>query len=233
MGVHLIDALAVGDAGHLQQMDGAGLDVLGGLALTVVQGNDLVQLGADAEHRVQAGHGLLENHGHVVAAELLHLLNGGLGDVVGLAVAEIQANLALHHLALGPLEQLHDGQAGDGLAAAGLAHHAHGLADGHVEGDAVHGADGTHVREEVGVQVLDLQGVILVVHLGEELLLRHVLALVQLFKLIRDLAVLPGNPARLLGGQIAAFVFLSHMISSFLSASSSGQRHPADRRQPG
>ena len=121
----------------------------------------------------------------------------------------------------------------DGLAAAGLAHHAHGLADGHVEGDAVHSPDGTHVREEVGMQVLDLQGVILVVHLGEELLLRHVLALVQLFKLVRDLAVLPGNPARLLGGQIAAFVFLSHMISSFLSASSSGQRHPADRRQPG
>ena len=77
VGVHLIDALAVGDAGHLQQMDGAGLDVLGGLALTAVQGNDLVQLGTDAEHRVQAGHGLLENHGHIVAAELLHLLDGG------------------------------------------------------------------------------------------------------------------------------------------------------------
>ena len=230
---HLVDALAVGDTGHLQQMDGAGLDVLGGLAFTVVQGNDLIQLGADAKHRVQAGHGLLENHGHVVAAELLHLLNRSLGDVISLAVAQIQANLALHDLALGPLKQLHDGQAGNGLAAAGLTHHAHGLADGHIKGDAVYRADGSHVREEVGVQILDLQGVVLVVHLGEEFLLGHVLALVQLFKLIRDFAVLPGNPAGFLRGQIAVFVFLSHMISSFLSASSSGQRHPAVRRQPG
>ena len=233
VGEHIVHTLAVGDTGHLQQVDGAFLDLLLALALAVVEGNDLVQLSADAEHRVQAGHGLLKDHGHIVAPQILHPLRGGLGDVVALAVAEVQANFAVHDLALRPLQQLHDGEAGNGLTAAGLAHHAHGLADGHVEGDAVHGADGTHVREEVGVQVLDLQGVILVVHLGEELLLRHVLALVQLFKLVRDLAVLPGNPARLLGGQIAAFVFLSHMISSFLSASSSGQRHPADRRQPG
>ena len=73
----------------------------------------------------------------VVAADGLHLLGGRLGDVVGL-VAQIQADLALDNLTLRPLDQLHERQAGDALAAAGLAHDAHGLADGHFKGHAVH-----------------------------------------------------------------------------------------------
>ena len=39
-----VDALAVGDADHLQQLDGAGFDVLLALALAVVEGDDLVHL---------------------------------------------------------------------------------------------------------------------------------------------------------------------------------------------
>ena len=47
------------------------------LTLAVVEGNDLVQLSADAEHRVQAGHGLLKDHGHIVAPQILHPLPWG------------------------------------------------------------------------------------------------------------------------------------------------------------
>ena len=233
VGEHIVHALAVGDTGHLQQVDGALLDLLLALALAVVEGNDLVQLSADAEHRVQAGHGLLKDHGHIVAPQILHPLRGGLGDIVALAVAEVQTNFAVHDLALRPLQQLHDGEAGNGLTAAGLAHHAHGLADGDVEGDAVHSADGTHIREEVGMQILDLQCVVGILHLSQILGLRHILALMALFQLICDAAVLTGDAPGFLSGQIAGLILLRHTGSSFLSASSSGRTHPADRRRPG
>lgn len=41
------------------------------LALALVQGDDLVDLGTDAEHRVQARHGLLEDHRDIVAAQAI------------------------------------------------------------------------------------------------------------------------------------------------------------------
>ena len=84
VGEHIVHALAVGDTGHLQQVDGAFLDLLLALALAVVEGNDLVQLSADAEHRVQAGHGLLKDHAHLVTADVQHFLFGGIKKIVAL-----------------------------------------------------------------------------------------------------------------------------------------------------
>ena len=65
---HLVNALAVGDADHFKELNGARLDLRFVVALFIVQGQHLVELVADAEHGVQRGHRLLEDHGDIVAA---------------------------------------------------------------------------------------------------------------------------------------------------------------------
>ena len=65
---HLVNALAVGNADHFKELNGARLDLRFVVALFVVQGQHLVDLVADAEHGVQRGHRLLEDHGDIVAA---------------------------------------------------------------------------------------------------------------------------------------------------------------------
>ena len=65
---HIVNALAVGNADHFKELNGARLDLRFVVALFVVQGQHLVDLVADAEHGVQRGHRLLEDHGDVVAA---------------------------------------------------------------------------------------------------------------------------------------------------------------------
>ena len=176
MGVHRIDALAVGDADHLEHLDGALLDVLLRLALALVQGDDLVDL------------------------------------------------------ALGALQKLHQGQAGDRLAAAGLADDADGLADGHFKRDAVDALDDAGVGEEVGVQVIELHRVGGVLHLGGVLGLGHVAALAALFVLVRDAAVFLGDTPRLFGGKVSVLIFSHRVFLLPISVSSWGQTHRADRR---
>ena len=230
MGVHRVDALAVGDADHLEHLNRALLDVLLRLALALVQGDDLVDLGTDAEHRVQARHGLLEDHRDIVAAQALHLVRRGLGNVVGLVIAEVQPDGTLDDLALGALQKLHQGQAGDGLAAAGLADDADGLADGHFKRDAVDALDDAGVGEEVGVQVIELHRVGGVLHLGGVLGLWHVAALAALLVLVRDAAVFLGDTPRLFGGKVSVLIFSHRVFLLPISVSSWGQTHRADRR---
>ena len=205
---HLVDALAVGDADHLQQLDGALPDLLLVVALLVVQGDDLIDLIADTEDRIQRGHRLLEDHGDHVAAQVLHDNVGRLGHIVGL-VAEVQADLALHDLALRALQQLHNREAGDRLAAARFAHHADRLADRNAERDTVNRVDRADIGEEVGMQIFNFENVRSVLHGGKVLALGNILALVLLFQPVGDLAVFSGNAAGFLCGQIAV-VFLSH-----------------------
>ena len=109
----------------------------------------LLHLRADEHGGVERGQGVLVDHGDLAAAQLVHLL-----------VGEVEQVLAVVHDLAGDLgllvEQAHDGQAGDGLAAAGLAHKAHGLARTHHEADMV---DHVHVAMagELDAQVLDFQ----------------------------------------------------------------------------
>ena len=229
VGVHLIHAVAVGNAYGFQHLDGALLDVLLALALALVQGNDLVDLGADAEHRVQAGHRLLEDHRNIVAAQTLHLFGGGLGNVIRLAVAEVQTDGTLHDLTLRALQQLHQRQAGDGLAAAGLADDADGLADGDFKGNTVHALDHAGIGEKVGVQVVELHRIGGVLHLGNVFRLRHIAALALLFVPVGNAAVFLGDTPRFFSGKIP-FLFLSHRVFLLsISVSSWGQRRRADR----
>ena len=229
MGVHRVDTLTVGNADHLQHFNGALLDVLFCLALALVQGNDLFDLCADAEHRVQARHRLLEDHRDIVAAQALHLVGRGLGNVVGLVIAEVQTNLAFDDLPLGALQQLHQGKARDRLAAAGLTDDADGLADGHFKRNAVDALDDAGVGEEIGVQVIELHRVGGVLHLGGVLTLGHIAALAALLVLVGDAAVFLGDTPRFFSGKIP-FLFLSHRVFLLsISVSSWGQRRRADR----
>ncbi len=118
---------------------------------------DLQRLGddvADRHARVQRRVGVLEDHLHL-AAHLAHLAAVQLGQV--LAVED--------DLAAGRLVELQDGAAGGGLAAAGLADQAEGLALLDVERDAVDGLDRADLaleddalgQREVHDQVVDLQ----------------------------------------------------------------------------
>ena len=167
MRVHRVHALLVCDADKLKHLEGALLDFL--LAhLGVMEHGDLVNLLTDAENRVKAGHRLLEYHRYLVAADLLHLCRRGIDDIICGAVAEVEANLAADGLTLRTLKKLHQGKAGDGFAAAGLADNADGRALGNHEADAVNGLDRADIGEEIGTDVIKLDNVVLVLHLRRE-----------------------------------------------------------------
>ena len=102
----------------------------------LVDADDVLDLVADLEHGVERGQRVLEHHGDLAAAEVLHLLVA-LGQEVLAAVADLAAG----DLGLGLLQQAEDGEPGDGLAAAGLAHEAEDLAVVHADVDAVQRLD--------------------------------------------------------------------------------------------
>ena len=157
---------------------------------------------------------------------MLHDAVRRLRDVVGLA-AEVQANFALHDLTLRALQKLHERQTRDRFAAAGLAD---SHADGHGERDAVDRLDNARVGEKVGVQVVEFDRVVGVVHLGQILGFGNVLALALLFERICDLAVSFGNAAGFLCGKIAVIMLLSHsnsLLSQRFIFGSNASRRPS------
>jgi len=194
-----------------------------------VEGNDLVHLIADPEHRVQGGHRLLKDHGYIVAPEVLHLLLGRFYHIICLSMPQIQPDLALDDLALRPLDQLHQAQAGNGFAAAGFPYHAHGLADGNIEGDAVYALYRAGIRKEIGVKIIELHRILGIVHGGQILALGYVFALSLLFKLIGNFTIFFGNPPGFFGGHISFCLFFSH-CGFLLIASSWDQMHPEGHR---
>jgi len=87
-------------------------------------------LGADAHDRVEGGHGLLEDHGDGGAAEGAHL---GFGEVKG--GPGVEEDLAGD--SGGGWQKAQEGERCSGLAGAGFADEAKGLAGGEGEGDGV------------------------------------------------------------------------------------------------
>ena len=73
----------------------------------------LCDLVARPEDGVQARHGLLEDHGDLVAAQLAHVVFLQAQDVLSL-----EEDLAADDLGGGSVQEAHDRQRGDGLAAA-------------------------------------------------------------------------------------------------------------------
>ena len=120
--------LRVGDAHLLQVGDGHLVGLL--FAQSLVEAQALSELPADGQQGVEGGHGLLEDHTHLLAPEGIALLGGEGGELLA---AQLDA-AGDHPAVVG--QQVHDGQGGDALATARFAHHAHGLILVDVKGDA-------------------------------------------------------------------------------------------------
>src|SRR5688500_15933696 len=111
-------------------------------------------LTADSEHRIQAGHGVLEDHRDVVPADPADVVVVHLQDVLA-----VEHDRALDDLAGRLRDESHERERGHGFAATGLAHDAQRLAGGDL---ARHSVDSTNVARTGGgvrVEVCDLEKV--------------------------------------------------------------------------
>jgi hypothetical protein len=118
----------------------------------LVQRDRLADLPADRVERVERGHRLLEDHRDVVAADALHLAFAELEQVPALE-ADRTADDAAGRVG----DQAQDGKRRHALAAARFAHDAQGLAALQCVGHAVDGAHRADRREEMRLQIFDLQ----------------------------------------------------------------------------
>ena len=120
---------------------------LGGCHLEVdLQG--LGDLPADGQHRVQRGHGLLEDHGDLAPPDAAHLVLGEREEI-----PPLEEDLAADDPPRGSRHEPHHRERADGLAAAGLAHQGHGLPGLDVPGDAIHGAHDATAGGELGLEI--------------------------------------------------------------------------------
>ena len=231
MGIHHVDTLGVGNTDHLQQLNGALLDLLIALPFSVMESDDLVDLLPDPEDRVQGSHRLLEDHGDGVSAQMLENFVRGFGHVIGF-VPEVQTDCTVDYLTLRTLEQLHQREAGDGLAAAGLAHDADRFPDGNIKAHTVDSFDRACIRKEIGVEIVELHRVVQVAHGGDVFRFGNIPAFALFFIGVGNAPVFTGNSAGFSCGEIAV-VFLVCHSRSLLNASSSGRRRHADRLRRG
>ena len=138
-------ALRVRDADQVHELDGAVVNLLFG-HLRIVGDQRFLDLVADGEHRGQSGERVLEDHGDALATDLAHLK-------IGLA-EQFLAVVGDGALDAGVLvQQAHDGHGGHGLAGAGLAHDAEGLAGVQVEVHAAHRVHGAGFGGEADGEV--------------------------------------------------------------------------------
>ena len=123
MRIHLIDTLTVCNPNHLQEFYGSLLNRFLCIVFILMKEEDLIDLISNPENRIQGSHRLLENHGHKVAAKMLHDMLRSLRNLIDL-FTRIQTNGAFHNLSLRTLQQLHERKAGYGLSATGLSYNA-------------------------------------------------------------------------------------------------------------
>src|SRR6202035_102417 len=97
--------------------------------------------------RIERGHRLLEHDGDLAGADLVHLVLAERDEV-----AALPQDLAALEAARRHVDELQYRARRHGLAAARLAHHAHGLAAVDVQVDAVDGADHAVIGLEPGFQ---------------------------------------------------------------------------------
>src|SRR6266566_8213218 len=141
--------LRVGDAHPAHQLERA----LGrpGPAEPEVHLRPFGYLSADPHHRVERAHRLLEDHGHLRAAQTVDVGAAQLHQV-----HPVQPDLTGRDLRLGR-QHAEDGAQRHALAGTGLAHQAEGAAPGYVEGHPVHRPDDAAAAGDPHVQVADLE----------------------------------------------------------------------------
>ncbi|CFM93886.1 Uncharacterised protein [Bordetella pertussis] len=141
---------------HAQRLGARGRGVL-----ALVQPDGFGNLLAGGEHRVQRGHRLLENHGHVGAAYAAHGPLRRRAQVDDVAVAAAQRDAPLGDASAAMLDQAHQRQRGHRFARAGFAHDGQGLAPVDVKGQVAHRFHGAFGADETHRQVLDLNHAVL------------------------------------------------------------------------
>ena len=114
MGILLQAPDRVGQADSFQDF-GRGLPGLFAVH-ALVDAEDLSDLGADAEHRVEGGEGLLEDHGDLFPPDLAHPF-----FVIGEQVVAVEQDLSGDG---GAIQQADERQGGHALSAPGFAHQA-------------------------------------------------------------------------------------------------------------
>ena len=203
--IHPVYTFLIGNADHLKHLDRTCLDVIL-CHVRIVKCNDLIHLLADTKYRIQGSHRLLENHGHVVAAQLLHHRSRGVDHIVYM-IAGIKADLPSHGLTGWALYQLHQGKACHGFSTTGLTYDTDRLALRHIKRYTIDRLDRSDVREEISLNVVELNAVLRILHLCHIFLLRNMLSVSFFLDLLRNLAVLPRNRAGFFCGDIIC-VFL-------------------------
>jgi hypothetical protein len=123
-----------------------------GAAQALVQAHDLAELGADRQPGIERGHGVLQDHGDLLAPHAPHL-RGRLLEQVLTVEQHPAADDASGRLG----DQPHQRQAGDRLTGARFADEGQRLAGVQGEAHAVHGLRDAAAGEEVGLEVVDLQ----------------------------------------------------------------------------
>jgi hypothetical protein len=143
------------DLHQLQHAQGVGQR---GLAVQAhVQAHRLGDLLADGEDRVQAGHGLLEDHRDFIAAYAPHFGLGQRQQIQRLAGAVGEHRLAADLGGCRARQQAHQREAGHRLAGAGLADQRGGLAGADAEAHVGDRADQAFVGVEEGAQVAHVE----------------------------------------------------------------------------
>ena len=148
----LLDALGwIGDADHVEQLDGPGPRRLA--AELAMAAQHLDHLAADGEHRIERRHRVLEHHRDLATADAFDRRR---------STRRVHERLALPaHVAAddaaGQLDHPEQRLRGDALARAGLADEAERLALADREADVAHGVDGASASDEIDLEVVDLE----------------------------------------------------------------------------
>ena len=149
VGILLEHHLGVGNLYIGQHLEGR----LGSFLLVhpPVDPEGLAQLPLHGEDRVQAGHRLLENHGNLVSADVVHLLGADFGKILTVKGDSTAGNVAVG------IQQTKHAHGGHTLTGTGLAHNAQGLAGHNGIGNVIHGLHRAVSGFEESLEVLDLK----------------------------------------------------------------------------
>ena len=116
-------------------------------------------------------------------------------------IIRLEAYTTRIYLSLRSLQKTHNGHTGYRLTASGLANYSDGRVLGYLEGNAVYSLYNALISEEVGVKILNLENILIILHLGDELRLVR-LAVLILLKRVHYLSVRLCYLANLFTGEV-------------------------------
>ena len=167
MRIHLINALTVGNSNQLQHFDGSGLYLLFA-HIRIVKLGDLINLLSNAEYRVQCSHRLLENHGKLISAKLLHFTCRSIYNIVNL-VSGIKTDFSFYSLSLRTLYQLHKGKASYRLSTTGFSNNTNCFSLRNFKAYTINGFNSSNICKEISMNIVKLNYVFRILH-GSDIL---------------------------------------------------------------